>query len=83
MLNSPSQGWNVHMATASEVALDDILWLDELVLNVAASVEQLDVQSALYTPYSFIYFIGFIAMGNTTCFPISKPFLVTKSTIYD
>jgi hypothetical protein len=45
-------------------------------------VKQLGVQSTLHTPYSFIDFIGFVAMINATRFPISKPFLVAKSIIY-
>jgi hypothetical protein len=43
------------------------------------SVEQLGVQSALYTPYSFIDFTVVNAAHFSVC--ISKPFLVAKSTI--
>jgi hypothetical protein len=35
-----------------------------------ASVEQLAIQTALDTPYSFIDFISFVAMGNPVRFPL-------------
>ena len=45
LLNSSSQGSNVRMAVASEVASDDISWLDEPALDVAGvSRDQFDVE---------------------------------------